>query len=405
MSMLDKLPLFKGLNDTALAKLDASLSSRSFDDGVRLFSQGDSSDAFYIIQQGQVRVLREEGEKELELALLSAGDFFGEMGVIDNAPRSASCITKGDTTLLLIERDEFLRMMATNPSISRQVMAAVIKRSQVALDDFPSSTSEGQKKERAAVVGFFSASGGVGTSFVVANVAASLKRLTAKEVIVVDLDLMFGDQGVLFDVKPDRSMDAFVGDEEVDEDKLMKTIMSTKSGVSLLQAPSRPENAEAIETGLIVSLIEKPRDHYDYILCDTANIVQEFNIHILEMVQIPIYVLTPDFLGLKNCSRWYKLMEKIKFPVSKIEFLLNKHESEADRQGLQWLEERFQKSPLASIPFEHDAAKTSIEQGVLLTREHACSEIADQIDRVAREIAGVEVEEEQEPWWKRWIPL
>ena len=402
MSMLESLPIFKGLNETTLAKVDAVLETRTCGDNVVLFSQGDPSDAFYIIQSGSVRVLRQTGGVDRELAVLSEGDFFGEMGVIDNAERSAACVTQGETTLLVIEKDNFLRMMATNPTISRQVMSAVVKRTQGGLAGL--SAEEGPKK--GVIVGLFSASGGVGTTFIAANVAGALKELTGKRVLVVDLDLMFGDQGVMFDVKPERSMEDFIGDDEVDEEKLLKTVMSTKSGVSLLQAPNHPETAEALEGGMVITILEMLRNHFDYIICDTAHVVQEFNIHVLELVQIPIYVLTPDFFGLKNCTRWYNLMEKIRFPVSRIEFLFNKHEDEADDHSLEWLEERFGKEPVSVIPFDMTAAKDSIDHGELVVIDSPDSELAKGIEKVACEIAGIEVEEDSEDsWWSKWIPL
>lgn len=400
--MLESLPIFKGLNETTLGKIDDALDTRTYGDNVVLFNQGDPSDAFYIIQSGGVRVVCQTAGAERELAVLGEGDFFGEMGVIDNAARSAACITQGDTTLLVIEKDNFLRMMATNPSISRHVMSAVVKRTQGGLAGVPS----GSAPDKGTIVGLFSASGGVGTTFIAANVAGALKALTGKKILVVDLDLMFGDQGVMFDIKPERSIEDFVGDPEVDEEKLLKTVMSTKSGVSLLQAPSRPETAEALEGGIIITILEMLRNHFDYIICDTAHVVQEFNIHVLELVQIPIYVLTPDFFGLKNCSRWYDLMKKIRFPVSRIEFLINKVEEEADDHSVEWLEERFNKKPISLIPFDMKCAKESIDHGELVVIDSPDSELSNGLERVACAIAGIEVpEEEEDSWWSKWIPL
>ena len=412
MVHLDELPIFKGLDSTSVGKIKDLVEIKTYPDRSTLFFQGDTSDAFYVIQSGSVSVVREDNGHESELAILEEGNFFGEMGIIDDSSRSATCVTKGETTLLVIGQNAFLKMMATNPTISRHVMSAIVKRACTATATHPVQSDGTDQpavgappQAKGAIVGLFSASGGVGTTFLSANIAFSLAEMTGKKVLVADLDMMFGDQGVMFDILPERTIEDLVGLEELHTEQIMASVMSTKTKVDILQAPKHPENAEAIDGGMIIQIFEKLRLQYDYIVCDTAHVVQDFNIHVLEMVDIPIYVLTPDLFGLKNCARWYELMRKIQYDVGKVEYLINKF-SENDDTTVDWLEDRFGKEPVAMVPMDIKSVKGSVDTGQLLVQEDHDSPVTLAINEVVSMISGIELpEENKDSWWKKWIPL
>jgi pilus assembly protein CpaE len=412
MVHIDNLPIFKGLDSTSVGKIKDLVEISVYSDNSTLFSQGDASDAFYVIQSGAVSVVREHNGHKSELAILEEGDFFGEMGIIDDSPRSATCVTKGETTLLVIGQNAFLKMMATSPTISRHVMSAIVKRACIATSVHPVEKIAGSSvvtaavpSSKGAIVGLFSASGGVGTTFLSANIAFALAEMTGKKILIADLDMMFGDQGVMFDIIPDRSIEDLIGLEEIKTEQIMAAIMSTKTKVDILQAPKHPENAEAIDGGMIIQILEKLRLEYDYIICDTAHVVQDFNIHVLEMVEIPVYVLTPDLFGLKNCARWYELMRKIKYDVGKVEYILNKYSSD-DNTTVDWLEERFGKKPVAMVPMDLKSVKGSVDKGQLLALEKPECSVSLAIYEVASMISGTELQEEAKTsWWKKWIPL
>jgi pilus assembly protein CpaE len=408
---IQELPIFKGLDQTSVGRIESAVEVVSFGDDITLFRQGDAADAFYIIQEGAIRVVREDGGHKTELAVLQKGNFFGEMGLLDDSTRSATCITKGDTSLLVISKEAFLKMMATNPTISRHVMSALVKRAckarEVPMPGIMEDTQTGVPSigNKGVIVGLFSASGGVGTTFLAANLAYTLAEQTGAKVLVADLDLMFGDQGVMFDILPDRSIQDLIGIEELDTEQLLDAVMSTKTKVDILQAPKHPENAEAIDGGMIIQILEKLRSSYDYIICDTAHVVQDFNIHVLEMVQVPIYVLTPDLFGLKNCARWYDLMRKIKYDVSKVEYLINKYEKK-DSHTIEWLYEKFEKKPVALVPYDLKTVKDSVDSGQLLALEESDSPVSESLKEVAAMISGTElVDESKSSWWKKWIPI
>lgn len=95
-----------------------------------IFEQDDSGDEAYLITKGTVDITcyYRESDKKIPLARLGVGDMFGEMSLIDEAPRSASAITRGNTELLVINREAFWQKIHENPVYLRDLMSVLSSR-------------------------------------------------------------------------------------------------------------------------------------------------------------------------------------------------------------------------------------------------------------------------------------
>lgn len=88
-----------------------------------IFKEGDVGDAFYLIVSGSVRISTlVPGVGEEALTILKEGEYFGEMALIDDAPRSASAIANDDTILLLIGKDDFRKLLAQETGIAYKLL-------------------------------------------------------------------------------------------------------------------------------------------------------------------------------------------------------------------------------------------------------------------------------------------
>ena len=88
-----------------------------------IFKEGATGDAFYLIVSGSVRISTiVPGVGEEALTILREGEYFGEMALIDDAPRSASAIANDDTILLLIEKDNFQKLLAQETGIAYKLL-------------------------------------------------------------------------------------------------------------------------------------------------------------------------------------------------------------------------------------------------------------------------------------------
>ena len=124
-----RVPLFSQLGNAELARLAHAAHEKSYAKDQPVFFEADPGDALYVVLTGQVRVVMigEDG-REVILALLRVGDFFGEMALLDDAPRSAHVITMEPSTLLLLRREDFRRCLHETPSIADGLLRELSRR-------------------------------------------------------------------------------------------------------------------------------------------------------------------------------------------------------------------------------------------------------------------------------------
>jgi len=116
------ISLFQDLDDGTLSSLLPLLSRRKVRAGETIFRELDPSDALYIVEYGKVVVSKHvSGQTDIVLTRFSPGDFFGEVGLFDAAPRSASAHAELDTTLWNLERHTFHDMLTNRPEIGARI--------------------------------------------------------------------------------------------------------------------------------------------------------------------------------------------------------------------------------------------------------------------------------------------
>ena len=127
--MLRNVPLFAAMPDEQLSLLARAAGRKSFAHNATVISAGDPSDALYLVVSGRLKVMMSDEEgREVILAILSAGEYFGEMSLIDDAPRSASVTAIEPCELVMISKAEFKKCLAENSEISEAVMKVLVKR-------------------------------------------------------------------------------------------------------------------------------------------------------------------------------------------------------------------------------------------------------------------------------------
>ena len=128
-SFFRKFTLFAELDDRELAAIAVVAKSRRYAKDDVIFHADESGDIFCLIKEGQVKVtmISPEG-KEIILSLLGPGDFFGEMALLDNEPRSATIIATEPLEIVTIWRSDFLHILSENFDITQKVLAELSRR-------------------------------------------------------------------------------------------------------------------------------------------------------------------------------------------------------------------------------------------------------------------------------------
>ena len=116
--------VFGGIAAENLSRLAAIADESSWPSGSVVFREGDAGDALYVVLSGSVRIVKEG----VEIATLRKGSCFGEMAVLDGAPRSADAAVSDEAVLLRISSEEFYEALAEDPRLMQNVIAVLTRR-------------------------------------------------------------------------------------------------------------------------------------------------------------------------------------------------------------------------------------------------------------------------------------
>ena len=126
---LRHVPLFESLDDEAARNLCQLLESIDCKAKTSLFRAGDEGDAMYLIERGRVRICVQATDgREMTLAELGRGDFFGEMALLDGQRRSADAVVAEDARLAVLSREHFLSFVRSSPDVALEMLTALANR-------------------------------------------------------------------------------------------------------------------------------------------------------------------------------------------------------------------------------------------------------------------------------------
>jgi CRP-like cAMP-binding protein len=124
LETLAQVPLFNGLSKRHLRRVAKLARIRRFAAGSALIRAGDSGRSFYVLLDGNARVVRPNGRSRR----VGAGDYFGEMALLDGAPRSADVVADGEVLTLTIDRPRFAKALRAEPALAQALLSTLAGR-------------------------------------------------------------------------------------------------------------------------------------------------------------------------------------------------------------------------------------------------------------------------------------
>ncbi len=146
---LTKIPIFHKLSSADFDTLTKLWHQRIIYESDVLFRKGDIGSSMFIIEEGTVEITVPGGNKQKEVcvAVLKEGDFFGELSLIDGLPRTASAIAKYNCKLLEMNREDFIRFLLDRPTVAISMLSEMGKRLQATNDLVTSLASKNVNEE------------------------------------------------------------------------------------------------------------------------------------------------------------------------------------------------------------------------------------------------------------------
>lgn len=182
--------------------------------------------------------------------------------------------------------------------------------------------------ESSRVVTLFSPKGGTGKTTLAANMGAMYAKRLKKRTLVIDLDLQFGDLAISVGVDPKNTiLDLVMAHGELDPDKVSGYVTHHESGMHLLPAPLRPEDAELITDDRLASLLTAAKQSYDMIIIDTPPNFNSTVLTALDRTDELVVVASLDVPAIKSVKVCLQTLQMLHYPLERCHVLLNRSDS------------------------------------------------------------------------------
>jgi pilus assembly protein CpaE len=169
--------------------------------------------------------------------------------------------------------------------------------------------------------------GGVGKTTISTNLATTLAQ-RGRRTLVIDLDLQFGDVGLVLGVEPDHTIhDLMTAQGRLDGERLRGFVGRSADGVDVLLAPVRPDQSESVTADRLAELLDIARGEYDAVVVDTPPAFTTATITAIDNAQHAVMVGTLDLPGLKNMKVGLETLDLMGFDRERIVTVLNRADS------------------------------------------------------------------------------
>src|ERR1051325_11564455 len=289
---------------------------------------------------------------------------------------------------------EFLRI-----PISTEELRTVLSR----ISEFFTKQVEAPKK-KGRMVSVFSSKGGCGASFIATNLAAA----TAKKTVLVDLNLQAGALPLFLGLEARYSIADMVEKRQRLDDDLVNSLVTPHSAnLSLLAAPRDADSADEIEPQHIFEVLQKLREHFDYVVLDPQHTFDSITLAALDQSDEIILVLTLDIPAIRSTQRALEIFDRLGYPRKKVRIVVNRWSKQIDLDPGQV--EKFLGEPVIGfVPSDYQTTVNSINLGTPLVKSDPGSKIAQEIKRVAQKLndgAPLLMDQEPEPRKSLWTSL
>jgi pilus assembly protein CpaE len=212
----------------------------------------------------------------------------------------------------------------------------------------------------------YSPKGGVGCTALAVNTAVAMCQADpSAKVAVVDCSLQFGDVGISLDIRVGSSIvELAESSGEADLEAIESAmVLDDRTGLSVLQAPPKPEMAELVTAEHVRSILERMKRMFDYVVVDTGSRLQDMELSIFDLADRVVLVITPDLPSIKDVRLLFEIFDALEYPSEKVSMVLNKSDPNSGLNA-KMIENHLKHEVFAEIPLAPRLALQSANQGV-----------------------------------------
>lgn len=240
-------------------------------------------------------------------------------------------------------------------------------------------------KLQSKVISVFSTKGGVGKTTIATNLAVAIAN-SKKKVALLDFDLQFGDVAISLNLYVKNTITELVKDlinVEHENDMIEEYMLTHYSGVKVLAAPIKPENAEYVNSEHIKKVINILKSRFEYIIIDTAQGFDDTVITALDDSDTILYVSSLDLPSIKNTKNGLEVMKTLNYSNEKVKVVVNKSNESFGIKHLDF-KAALNVDLWAIIPDDLASVAISVNNGHPLVSHRRSSAVSKRINKLAQ---------------------
>ncbi len=384
MINLKKFSFFSTLPTRELEKLTKQCRFQQYTSGTTIFVEKEEIKDLVLVVEGQLSVLKNYGGEKKTLFNLDPGDVYGEVEILNGTKALSTVIGYQEFQLMFIPKEIYLRLIGLYQGFAKESRDLYSRRASLLLEE---TENKGQP---ARVITFFNVKGGAGKSVISANVACMLSRFWKKRVVLMDLNLAFGDQAILLGLTCERNIHKLVSKKSLKLSHIEEQLtLHQPSGLKVLLPPPAPEMAETIRPELVERIIELLKPHYDFIIIDTHNQITDMELKILDLSNLIMLVMTMELTFIKNTKVLLDLFQRLRIPREKVKVILNRAFKSLGLEPAK-VEKSLRYAISYFIPSEGDIVVPSVNKGTpfVLSKSSDGSGLLASLRQMCASIAG-----------------
>lgn len=231
------------------------------------------------------------------------------------------------------------------------------------------------------ILTFFSTKGGVGKTTLATNLAVELAHSGRWRVLLIDLNLQFGDVGVFLNLVPKRNIADLTQTGNLQFSEIQSFLLTHSSGVQVLAAPTRPEYAELVTVEHIEQILKEVKPHFDFILLDNVSRFEDISLLSLDLAERIFLVVTMEVPALKNTKLSLETMSDLHY-LDKVQVILNRSSRDMGLD-LSDIEKSLNFKVSYEIPSDGKTLVNAVNKGIPFVEHNPQSKAADGIRSVA----------------------
>jgi len=235
------------------------------------------------------------------------------------------------------------------------------------------------------IVTVFSTKGGVGKTTIATNLAAELSKKANRSVVLVDLDLQFGDIAIMLDTVPVRTIADIAREEEVDSEIVEACLFTHDTGIRVLPSPLRPEQAEIVTGRHVEAILSLLAESFDFIVIDLPQGLGDVSLTAMDAADVVCLITSLELPAIKNASICLEIMDALGYDNDKVKLVVNRPSRESSLD-ISEVEKTLKRTVNISIPNEGRLVTDSVNTGVPFALSNPNAKISLAVKDLARAV-------------------